>query len=73
MSKAPRKIWYDTDFLTVGLIPIDDSDTPYIRADIVDELVESLQTCWMVMNNGGTWTLEDHAKARAAIAKAKGE
>lgn len=69
MSNAPRKIWYDTDFLTVGLIPIDDSDTPYIRADIVDELVEALEEVVRISDR-------DHEawdKAKAAIAKARAE
>ena len=37
------------------------------------ELLESLERCFDIMNNGGTWSLEDQAAARAAIAKAKGE
>jgi hypothetical protein len=37
------------------------------------ELLEALERCFDLMNNGGTWSLEDQAAARAAIAKAKGE
>lgn len=37
------------------------------------ELLEALERCFDIMNNGGTWSLEDQAAARAAIAKAKGE
>lgn len=36
------------------------------------ELLEALERCFDLMNNGGTWSLEDQAAARAAIAKAKG-
>jgi hypothetical protein len=43
MSEAPKKIWIDLDYLTFELQPIDDSDAPYIRADIVDELVDALE------------------------------
>jgi hypothetical protein len=37
------------------------------------ELLDALERCFNIMNNGGTWSLEDQASARAAIAKAKGE
>ena len=37
------------------------------------ELLEALEGCIDLMDNGGTWSLEDQAAARAAIAKAKGE
>lgn len=40
---TPKKIWFDQDYLTVGFEPIDDRDTPYIRADIANELVEALK------------------------------
>jgi len=43
MSEAPKKIWYDSDLARLvnerGL----ENDIPYIRADIVDELVEALE------------------------------
>lgn len=37
------------------------------------ELLEALEGCIDLMDNGGTWSLEDQAAARAAIVKAKGE
>ena len=40
---APKKIWLDKDYLTVGFQAVDDRDIPYISADIVDELVEALK------------------------------
>ena len=85
MSEAPKKIWVrelprKDDGVLIGLSYhtepeglIGETEIPYIRADIVDELVESLQKCWMVMNGGGTWTLEDQDKTKAALAKARGE
>ena len=78
MSEAPEKIWiYGKQWQeTPDFYPRTfESDKPmvstksYIRADIVDELVESLQKCWMVMNSGGTWTLEDQDKTKAALKK----
>ena len=69
---APKKIWMvkETCWLNHDQ---PSGDIPYIREDIVLELVESLQKCWMVMNGGGTWTLEDQDKTKAALAKARGE
>lgn len=44
MSEAPKKIWLDKDYLTVGFERIDDRDTLYIRADLIDdEWVEALE------------------------------
>lgn len=37
------------------------------------ELLEALETCLVLMDYGGTWTVEEQNTARAAIAKAKGE
>ena len=68
---TPKKIWVDAE---LDIYDYEEQGTHlYIRADIVDELVESLQKCWMVMNSGGTWTLEDQDKTKAALAKARGE
>lgn len=37
------------------------------------ELLEALNQCIDLMNNGGTWTLDQQAQARAAIVKAEGK
>lgn len=37
------------------------------------ELLKALTKCVEVMSNGGTWTLEDHHTALAAITKATGK
>ena len=63
---APKKIWFDKDYLTVGFQAVDDRDIPYIRADIVDELVEAAKVVTKVLFNGKTsrdkadfWLLKD--------------
>jgi len=40
--ESPEKIWIDMDDFTFAFQPLDDSDVPYIRADIVDELLKAL-------------------------------
>jgi hypothetical protein len=44
MNKAPKKIWMSTD-VHAWAIEDDIFNLPYIRADLVDELVEALKTC----------------------------
>ena len=57
-----------------GYFPSDDEATANARLiAAAPELLESLERCFNIMNNGGTWSIEDQAAARAAIAKAKGE
>ena len=71
MSETPEKIYHEVRLGTFGYDQ-EPEDTVYIRADIVDELVEALEKCWMAMNGGGTWTLEDQDKTKAALKKARG-
>ena len=40
MKEAPMKIWLDSD--GAAWEHYSEEDTPYIRADLVDELVEAL-------------------------------
>lgn len=40
---APKKIWFDLDECYAGPVKFNDDEIPYIRADIVDELVEALK------------------------------
>lgn len=40
MSEAPKKIWLDSDMMAWE--HYSEEDTPYIRADIVDELIKAL-------------------------------
>ena len=41
MNEAPEKIWLDSD--GAAWEHYSEDDTPYIRADLVDELVEALE------------------------------
>jgi hypothetical protein len=69
MSKAPKKIWYDLYSFEGGLEKLSQHDTQYIRADLVDGLVEALE--WI----DNVWAVEREykAKARAALAALKEE
>lgn len=66
MSEYPKKIWFDTMYQNVALVPIDERDIPYIRADLVDELVEALKYC--LQFNGHAFMYDD-TKAEAALKK----
>ena len=65
MSEAPKKIWMveETCWLNHDQ---PSGDIPYIRADIVDELVEALKYC---LGFNGHAFMYDDTKARAALAK----
>lgn len=43
MNEAPKKIWFDIEECSAGPVQFTDDEIPYIRADIVDELVEALK------------------------------
>ena len=48
MSEAPKKIWVDDDVLWGSALELQSDykkETAYIRADLVDELVDALK--WM--------------------------
>ena len=72
MSKAPKKIWMMENpeaWATRGGI----FNTPYIRADLVDELVDALEAMLDLVraeNDGQLLTIHE---AKAALAKARGE
>ena len=40
---APKKIWFGIDDGSAGPVQFSDDEIPYIRADLVDELVETLK------------------------------
>ena len=77
MNEAPKKIWLGSDMMTWEQYSED--DTPYIRADIVDELVEALEkgmefneAYWKLINFSPSDTgliKELTDKARAALKK----
>ena len=60
--EAPKKIWIDAELAV--------NDVPYIRADIVDELVEALKYC--LQFNGHAFMYDD-TKAEAALKKLEEE
>jgi hypothetical protein len=69
---APKKIWVDEP--DVFIKPIVDTDTPYIRADLVDELVEALtnlinETCEICETAYSDEIEATYINARAALAK----
>jgi hypothetical protein len=43
LNEAPKKIWIDAEFDVYTYYY--DGDIPYIRADLVDGLVEALKIC----------------------------
>lgn len=43
MSEEPKKIWVDDDWEVYEIEPKYSTATPYIRADLVDGLVEALE------------------------------
>lgn len=68
---APKKLWFDIDDCSAGPVQFSDDEIPYIRADIVNELVEALEA---LVRNGQKqgWNDKyewDMDKARAALAK----
>ena len=63
MNEAPKKIWYSFEYEKRIIAGANEEDTPYIRADLVDGLVEALK--WI----DNVWAVEREykAKARAAL------
>lgn len=68
MNEYPKRIWIDNTILDeFDMERCPESDIPYIRADIVDELVEALKGTVRYAGSSGDDYLAD--KARAALAK----
>ncbi len=75
MSEAPKKIWYDLYSFEGGLEKLSQHDTQYIRADLVDGLVKSLEEVLSSWEDGYR-TSEDQStyqEAQAALAALKEE
>jgi len=51
VSEAPKKIWWNEVSLMADENQDSDGDIPYIRADIVDELVEALKFAWPIIEH----------------------
>jgi hypothetical protein len=45
VSEAPKKIWYSFEYEKRIIAGANEEDTPYIRADLVDGVIEALKTC----------------------------
>ena len=77
MSEAPKKIWIDPEYATSGWNSINDylHPKPYIRADLVDELVAALE---LLASYGNIFSYKvgqenPYVVAKAALAKIKEE
>ena len=78
MNEAPKKIWVDplfwhSDGGTYTDHGVEIQKTPYIRADIVDELVKALERLARLGNGNNYGNSIGNEIARAALAKARGE
>ena len=51
MSEAPKKIWIIRDRYVADPEQTCEKTTTYIRADIVDELVEALKFAWPIIEH----------------------
>jgi hypothetical protein len=69
MSKAPEKIWYDPYEYNAGFGKLDDCEVQYVRADLVDELVEALEGACDMLDRLGYLA----AEYRVVLAKVRGE
>ena len=70
---APESVYYVAEYLGVDCGVIDNIADAYLIA-AAPELLEALELVVSFVDAGeGTWTVEEQQKARAAIAKAKGE
>jgi len=69
MSEAPKKVWYDSDLARLVNEQGLENDIPYIRADIVDELVEALKDLIDAWEAGDDIDGLAYINAEAALAK----
>jgi len=60
---APKKIWVDIEECSAGPVKFNDDEILYIRADIVDELVEALKVIVRYAGNTADYYLADHVRA----------
>lgn len=73
MTEAPKKIWVDPDYLQdendcVSTVKVLHRDVEYIRADLVNGLVEALEMCVKHLDaDGNLWSKEEQAMALAAL------
>jgi len=67
MNQSPKKIWLSPCMEWEDVVQQSQSDIPYIREDLVLELVEALEGVVRYAGNNGDDYLAD--KARAALKK----
>lgn len=66
---APKKLWFDIDDCSAGPVQFSDDEIPYIRADIVDELVEALERLARLGNGDSYGNSIGNEIAKAALKK----
>jgi len=64
---TPKKIWVDEEM--TAWVQYSEDDIPYIRADIVDELVEALERLARLGNGNNYGNSIGNEIARAALKK----
>ena len=69
MSESPKKIWFDIEECSAGPVKFNDDEIPYIRADIVDELVEALKWMTAILAVETETDVKAIDRAEAALAK----
>jgi hypothetical protein len=68
MSTAPKILWYDDQECAAGPVQFNSDEVKYIRADLVDGLVEALEMCVKHLDaDGNLWSKEEQAMALAAL------
>ena len=74
MSEAPKKIWIGETHGYWMTHPCFDSDTPYIRADIVEEMREALAGLveYVGRDHAGVGLAELHGKGIYALKRLEG-
>ncbi len=55
MNEAPKKIWYSFEYEKRIIAGANEEDTPYIRADLVDGLVDLLVEWQNVTSANKDW------------------
>jgi hypothetical protein len=68
MNEAPKILWYDDQECAAGPVQFNSDEAKYVRADLVDGLVEALEMCVKHLDaDGNLWSKEEQAMALAAL------
>jgi hypothetical protein len=65
--QAPKILWYDDQECSAGPTPFNDDEMKYIRADLVDGLVEALEKLAKLGNGDEYGNSVGNEIARAAL------